>query len=188
MESYPRPTVYKETANYLHPRITDAYYTELDDRAAADHVSTYTPEVWWEEQSTEFIDSVVKSIQEEAVSTSEYRMVILSECIETHNDVLNVESKPFADITTGIRLSMRRGLTGRVVLHQELQQKGLVCLNSAITSAYNGCDLPLMLSDRLCSNQRPFMCHGGVYAYIYFDEACTVQDYIEDDIRHIHVF
>ena len=45
------------------------------------------------------------------------------------------------DMTTGIRLSMRRGLTGRIVhLYPELQQKGLVCINSAVTSSYSGMD------------------------------------------------
>ena len=53
-----------------------------------------------------------------------------------------------------------------------------------ITSSYNGYDLPLMLSDHFSSNEWPFKCHGGVYAYNGFNKPCTVQDYIEDDIRH----
>ena len=96
---------------------------------ASRHVSYYTPEDWWNEQSSEFIDTIVKNIQEEAMPVAEYSMVILSDCIETHNDILNIESKPVADLTTGMRLSIRRRLKGRIVLHPELKQKKLVCLN-----------------------------------------------------------
>ena len=194
MQTEPRGTCYRETANYLHRYITELYYPALNKHNQAEdessrHVSCYTPDQWWIEQPSDAIDGVLRGIQDEETIYTPHRFVILAECISDHNNhFIDMEREPFAELNTGIRLTIKRGLKGRIVLHDEMKTKGMVCINSLITSSYNGNDLPLMVSTRFVEGNEPFACSGGIYGYIYFSKECTVQDFVEDGIRQVLVF
>ena len=117
-----------------------------------------------------------------APDPTDYRLPILTDSIVRHSSYTKPER--FLEFETGIRLHVRKGIQGSIRLHPTLEKDGAVCLNNQVTSSYNLFDLPIMVSAT-----PKFDLHAvDIFAYIYFDSECVIQDFIENDTRQIFVF